>query len=163
MATRNQEKTIMHYWLLLGLLCFSLTAQAEKLYRWVDAEGNIQFSDTPMGVEGEVQKMTLDVPPPPAPPQEQPQSTDTTTTATATPPADEGGITRQELQQRNCETARQNYEILARNSKVMIQGEDGKMYPIDAKEHQRRLEQAKLNVDTFCGSTNEPHSEATAQ
>jgi hypothetical protein len=139
----------MRYWLLAGLLCVS-SAQAEKLYQWVDEEGNIQFSDTPHAADTKAKKLTFDVPPPPtpesvAPPVEAP--------ATAAPEADVRGegITPEELKQRNCAAARQNYEILARNPKVMIQGEDGKMYPISEEEHQRRRDEAKQHVETFCG------------
>lgn len=155
----------MRYWLVAGLLCvsFSSVQAEEKLYQWVDEEGNIQFSDTPHAADAKTKKLTMDVPPPPTPESEAPPVEEPASPITTPKPGLSGeGITPEELKKRNCDAARQSHEILARNRNVMIQGEDGKMYSIDAEEHQRRLEQAKQHVETFCGQAEE-NGDAAAQ
>ena len=52
--------------LMVTLLCWPALAAAEKIYKWVDEQGNVHYSSQPPR-QGAVKTQTVPVPPPPSP------------------------------------------------------------------------------------------------
>jgi hypothetical protein len=134
--------------LLISLaLCISI-AQAQQLYKWVDAEGNMQFSNQPPPQDAEAETLELDVT---APLQSaEPAAEETSENDTQATDGNEGGMTPEQLRQNNCNVARRNQALFSSSEKLMIKHDDGKMYKITEEERQARLAEAQKHVDHYC-------------
>ena len=142
-------------------LCLS-GAQAE-MYKWVDAEGNIQFSNQPPPKDTEAETLELEVPATLTPQDEAAPKDDAQAENPEVNQAPQGenenegekgaeGITPEQLKQKNCLAAQRNLKIFAGSGAegLMLKGKDGKLYPVSKDEHKAKLEQAQKHVEQYC-------------
>lgn len=152
----------LHY-LMVGVVVWAFQAQA-AVYTWVDEEGNTHYSDKPPPEEqAEVKNLdnvTLglsvgDAPPKPAdgensaPPAAQQNAGNQSGN-------DQQKITKEQIFKQNCETAKNNLNILQNNKNVNIPDDSSPTgsRAISAEEHAVQLQQAQQQIDKFCQSGN---------
>jgi hypothetical protein len=143
---------------------FLTTGYAGQSYRWVDEEGNVQYSQTPpKGVE-EVRKVEL------APPS-QSSGADTTNEATKdtektdqaeNPDQTTGDPTQkpanaseemQAIKKQNCDNARGELTKLGTaNAQLVVEDKDnpGKFVPLSEEERKQHADKAQAYLDAFC-------------
>jgi hypothetical protein len=124
------------------------------VYRWVDADGVVNFSQRePAGVAAH--RVAADPAPRPgvAPPQ---ASADP---ATAAPPADAAGPAAPDakevarLLRADCEAARGLLEQLTSRGRVRIRGADGVEQMMPEEERQHRIEETRRAIAAHCTGT----------
>jgi flagellum-specific peptidoglycan hydrolase FlgJ len=140
---------------LAAALCAALPAQAAKLYKWVDDQGNVTYSERkPQNRQVETIRLrdaTLDS----SGAQEKldqlndranSQQKDrefakNSTTATAE---------RNERMANNCKTARENMRILRTTSRIQDEDADGEAYFLDEAGIQAKMAQTQQQIDNNC-------------
>ena len=130
--------------LLLTMMMIFATSASAGLYKWVDNEGNVHYSQKrPLNKQYKRLKA-----PPPAPEnskspyQSKKQSSETDDTATAET------IKNKKIRETNCANAKKNlnaYQVYRR-----IRDKDGNVRPIDDNERARQIKQAKQAINDFC-------------
>ncbi|MCU0937517.1 MAG: DUF4124 domain-containing protein [Gammaproteobacteria bacterium] len=147
----------------LAVLLASVPAvsAAGQVYRWVDADGTVQYSERPpVGVRAE-----------PIPLHYAPASRDQAADelkrlrersglggAPAAPPAPAQGQPSPEQRaeqdrQRaeNCRTAQENLRVLETTQRVMAKDAQGNEVRLDDSQKQARLEETRRQIEKFCG------------
>ena len=140
---------------LAAALCAALPAQAAKLYKWVDDQGNVTYSERkPQNRQAETIRLrdaTLDS----SGAQEKldqlndranSQQKDrefakNSTTATAE---------RNERMANNCKIARENMRILRTTSRIQDKDADGEGYFLDEAGIQAKMAQTQQQIDNNC-------------
>jgi hypothetical protein len=140
---------------LVILLFALLPGLAAAAYRWVDQDGNVQFtqfpppSDAPVEVE---QVKTVkdprpeqetreegkdeDVPPPPEMKEEG--------------PTEEEKKAQRELDRKNCNAAKANLSSLQSNPRIKMKDKDGNVGFIGDAKRQNMIDQARKQVRKYC-------------
>lgn len=137
------------------LLGWSLAAPA-AMYKWVDDQGQVHYSQYP---PKDREAQAIAPPPPPATPAAEAQkkleetlrSLDETRKAreeSAQKAADEAA--EAERIRGNCEAARANLERLTTGGRKKIVGEDGVAYYMTEEERQKRIQEARDQIDKYC-------------
>lgn len=133
---------------LLPLIACPFTAGA-VVYKWVDAEGKVHFSDRP---QGDAQAVELKVPPYP---RTQRGGDDPPPADTARPPDDGGqrpdpARARQAIREKNCEIARQALERNRNIGRMYRIGADGERHYLSAEERDMVLQRSREDVGKWC-------------
>lgn len=131
----------------LMLATLSLPVSAQALYRWVDSNGVVHYSDSPPAdtpyETRSIRNATLpkpedDVPPP-------------TATAASGQPNPAQAAKDDPARQRNCEQARLNLELLQSDSPVRMDLDgDGEAEPIEDAARQLQIDLARRQVASYC-------------
>jgi len=132
--------------LVCGLL--ALPAQADKVYKWVDAEGNTQYTQTPPPPSVQTDTVHLPTDPPPLPAAA--DSTDAPPAAAGNAP--DNKALQEQARARNCQIARQNLETMTTNSNIAMPdpNANNKLKVLNDEERLAAIEKAKQQVTEFC-------------
>ncbi|OQW95873.1 MAG: hypothetical protein BWK79_00870 [Beggiatoa sp. IS2] len=135
------------------------TGYAAESYKWVDAEGNVQYSQTPppQGVE-EVEKVEL-APPVESKPLEEQASGDVVENPSqpaVTDPTKKPESASEEMQaikKKNCDSARTELDkVGTANAQIVVEDKEnpGKYVPLSEEERKQHAEKAQAYLDAFC-------------
>ena len=150
--------------IIIGLLVFLSvqTATASTLYKWVDDNGNIVYSQTmpPHGAKVLQQPRIsgLRRPPPPATdaenaesvPQEAETAGDTTPPSPGTQPAENPATEQQERLSEYCENLRKNLERLKMPKRVYVSTDDGGRHYLSDEEREEKILSTDEKISTYC-------------
>lgn len=135
--------------MIMAVLMFSTPAWASDVYRWVDEQGNVHYSENPPpGAESEQMNIRTGRQMPETRPDdvtetpEQPEATDEAEDADE-PRPDADAVA--EARRRNCETAREALETLDQHDRVQVE-EDGErrfLAPDEVADQRARYEEIK--------------------
>lgn len=141
----------------LGLLfCVGVlsSVQADVIYKWVDAQGNVVYSQMPPET-GDYQILNTPSSSPANSAETESQSTmaPTTSAGSAEQPEqkvdpDKLAAKSAEIRQKNCEAAKKNLEVYTVYRR--IRKEDGSVVRLDDNERQKRIDEAKKQIEEFC-------------
>ncbi len=151
---------ILAHALALVLAAAPALATAAQVYRWVDADGTVQYSERPpSGVRAE-----------PVPLHYAPASRDQAAdelkrlrersglggaSAPATPaqgqPTPEQRAEQDRQRAENCRTAQENQRVLETAQRVMAKDAQGNDVRLDDAQKQARLEETRRQIEKFCG------------
>jgi hypothetical protein len=146
--------------LFAALLAWSGLASA-VVYKWVDAQGKVQYGDTPPdGVHAEiVEGLGTHSSPPPAQSSRPPLASSTTPT-TPTTPTDKVLKEKQEVDQdvaatqsKQCADAQDNYKKLIEGRHIYKTGDNGEKIFLTAQEIDTERLNAKQEVDAVCNAS----------
>ncbi len=137
------------------LLAWSLGASA-AMYKWIDDQGQVHYSQYP---PRDRQVQTIVPPPPPATPAAEAQKkleetlrgldeTRKAREASEQKATDEAA--EAERNRRNCAAAQANLERLTTGGRKKIVGEDGVAYYMTEEERQKRVQEARDQIDKYC-------------
>ncbi len=130
-----------------GLLTTGFSAAA-GLYKWVDANGNVQYSQDPPP-QGKFESIA-----PPAPAAESTPSGQTSEQAqpdaTKPPPAVEDTTAKQEatINKMNCEAGRKNLDVYNRHRRFV--DEKGDVVTLDDNERAAKIKEAQEMIKKYC-------------
>jgi hypothetical protein len=140
----------------IAVIMLATHAMAAGIYKWVDDQGQVHFTQTPPP-----NRQAEAVKPPSAPVSEEEakrqlesltgqgdtQRKDREFKATAAGEAKE----REERLKKNCESARQNKRVLeASDRRVQVKDKDGAPRFIDDKERAAKLAESEKQIKDFC-------------
>ena len=141
--------------LLLGamLIAVSLSANA-VFYKWVDAKGVTQYSQSPPPF-GHYQEMRSSLPVADTdaqPPEETspPPQDSATGPAAAAPPDDQQQARQQAAREKNCQLAKQRLSQLENHPRVRYTAADGSVRVISEEEKQTKLMETRKMMDEMC-------------
>lgn len=142
---------------LLAAAClFPALAAAESVYKWTDDEGNTHFGDRqPVGRQAESVNIRTG----------QSQNGGSSSSArqqleqiderraqeNAEQEQSAAEQARQQQRQRNCETARNNLNILQAGGRIQTRGEDGERRYLSEEEIEQKRQQFQAIADDNCG------------
>ncbi len=135
----------LRYFIGLYAVLFVTTTWAEA-YKWVDDTGLVHFDQHPPA--GDVQYETIDMPssnPSDAEETEQPAQK-TADKTQEDPPA----ATPEQIQQKNCDTARERLAVLEQNQKVAMTDPNGKPQILNDEQRQAEIARSQESVKRFC-------------
>jgi len=135
--------------LVCGLL--ALPAHADKVYKWVDAEGNTQYTQTPPPPSVQTDTVHLPTDPPPA-------AAPAAAPADAPPPAPTDATNasdkalQEQVRARRRALARQNLETMTANSNIAMPdpNANNNLKVLNEEERLAAIEKAKQQVTEFC-------------
>ncbi|MGE0080380.1 MAG: DUF4124 domain-containing protein [Thiohalomonadaceae bacterium] len=134
-------------------LCLALPAQA-AMYKWVDKDGSVVYSETP---PPDASNVTTIAPPPlppsPPPPREAPAEASPGQPVGDTPAGSDGQRDRarqqvEETLRKNCEIARQNLQIYRTANRILTA--DDNVVDLDETTRAARIMEAERDIATFC-------------
>ena len=139
--------------LLLALIALPLLAQA-KVYRWVDARGQVHYSQTPPADVGAEETSISVVPatPSPAPPAAAAPKPATAPPAPAAPKVDDK--VEREAKAKRCTEARERVSHLEEKTarRLGVTQPDGSLARMTDEEFQERLDKAQVELGKACGN-----------
>jgi hypothetical protein len=146
------------------LLCAVLIAwsgmASAVVYKWIDAQGKLQYGDRPPdGVHAEVVELlgnhaARSVPSRPASPSNPPSQT-----AKSAPPADDAGAKKSvdadvaKTREKQCADAQDHYKKLIEGRKLYKTGADGERQYLTSEEIDSERINAKRELDAVCNSS----------
>lgn len=144
---------------LLVMLSLPFAAAAE-MYRWVDSQGKVHYSDSPPPAGAKSSK-TIDTPPPAAPPagasakpkswQEKEMDFRQRQSAEAEAQAKKQKEEAQAKEkQQNCENARRNLATFESGARVATTNEKGERVIMDDAARASAMAEARKAVETWC-------------
>lgn len=136
-------------------------AGAETLYRWIDDNGEVQFSDRqpPAGIEYRTISPQNFAPAPPPPPitetgpREAPEmEMRVVRGAEETAGVDEAGAAAEQARvyEHNCRVARDRLESLTNLRRVFSTDEFGNQVLLDSVEREAKIADAQANINQWC-------------
>jgi hypothetical protein len=154
--------------LVFGLMLVVAAGASAQLYRWVDKDGKVRYSDTPPpGV-----KATTLRPPPgssaPAPAPDGVAAAKDAKKGPLTPAEQEADFRKRQMQaqkarekedqasrdalakQDNCARARESLASLESGQRITRAGADGERYYIDDAQRAAEIEKARQSVNSWC-------------
>jgi len=142
--------------LLLGatLIVVSLSVHA-AFYKWVDANGVTQYSQSPPP-SGHYQVMRSSPPPGDTNPGQSPVVTSpppqnsATSPAAAAPPDNQQQARQQAAREQNCQLAKQRLTQLENHARVRITAADGSIRVMSEEEKQAKLLETRKFVNDMC-------------
>lgn len=144
-------------WLLLAFVAYPVVAENQNMYKWIDDQGEVHYSQFPPS-GGKSEKMRAPSSPP----------------ATAVESAEnnlqkqikdmnqeeeeqlqgakdaESWAKIQKIRRKNCETANKNLANLQRGGNVRYLGPDGQAMRLTEEERQKRIEEANKQIKENC-------------
>lgn len=141
---------------LVTAICAALPAQAAKLYKWVDEEGNITYSERKPPPESNAETIrlrsaTLDAP---GAQERLDELNERAEEADKDRKFAENSATasaeRDERMANNCETARENMRILRTTSRIQDKDENGEAYFLDEAAIQAKITQTQSQIENNC-------------
>ena len=149
---------------LLLLSAFTMSTFAGELYKWVDENGNVQFTQTPppntvQDVEtralpetsGSAQNAATTAPPTP---EDDTDTSESTTDAANTDNPEKAAM--QASKEENCKRALEEQTMLSSNDGRLVVSDPNNpdnFVPLSEEQRQQRLQRAEAFVSTYC---NEP-------
>ncbi len=125
--------------LLMALWLPSHTALAEKIYRWVDEDGQVHFSSQPRrGVDDDTYNVQINRVIPPQLEEESPPEEETIS-----------GVSVEQAQSL-CANAREVKELLSSELNRPFTREDGTVRPLTDEERKSKLEAANQRIKDYC-------------
>lgn len=143
-----------HYLTIIGLLLCSTGAHA-ALHKWVDANGEVQYSDGPPPLNAKAEKVRT----PPAPSDLAPpksvaeQEADYRKAQKAKQDAAQEAAQVEEAareRKQNCDAARGNLAAMQSNQRVTTYNAAGEPVLMDDAMRQENMEEARKQITTFC-------------
>jgi len=145
--------------LLLVLLCAAFAAQADHVYRWVDAQGHVHYSDSPPPEAQNIQSSGVETqdtdPDAIAARKARKQATDEARAKQAEVQKKLDDIKHQEAEQkaRQCLAARKRVEQLAqamRHRQAYTTDAQGNRHYLSEEERRARYQKARQEADAAC-------------
>jgi len=144
---------INRYFLMVVLSVLPFTAAHSALYKWVDADGNVSYSNQkPPDQAAETLRLRNTKSLNEAKPQpseeggeEKAANTQGGTEEGATDPSD-----HQTLAKKNCEIGQKNLEVLGSGGPVSVAGSDGEPRVLSAEELAAKKAEMQALVDVYC-------------
>ena len=143
-------------WIMIALFGAMAAAQAADVYRWVDANGVVHYTDSPP--QGAAKAEVVHIPgaaaPPPAAAAPS-QGEDTNAKADDSEEVGEKKLPGKlassvQSPEKRCADARANLEVLQGSGPVGVDMGNGKPKPLDNKARQQRVENAQTIIATYC-------------
>ena len=153
---------VMRLNIIIGLLVLLSiqTATASSLYKWVDDNGNIVYSQTmpPPGAKVLQQPRIsgLRTPPPPpvtegeSAPQQSETADNTTTPSPETQPPETSAAEQQEQLREYCDNLRKNLELLKMPKRVYVPTDDGGRQYLSDEEREEKILSTDEKISTYC-------------
>lgn len=147
------SRSLISFLSMMVLCCATL--QAGEVYRWVDEQGNVHYSETPpAGQEAEQTGIRTgprgDPPPQPQPPEEaapeSPEQSERPATEERAQPDPEATA---EMRRHNCEQAREALETLDAYNRVRVE-EDGELRYLTPEEMEEQRERFREMEEENC-------------
>lgn len=143
----------MRSWIVVTVLAVALAAPTSalaRIYKWVDEEGNVQYTQSPPRdrpaetIETRLPKR-----------QGAPQQSDAEPEADADAGAGGDGqeqvaLEQKEQMQRNCEIARQNAKLLEAGVRVRVQDQEGNRQILDEEQIAQKRAETQRQIELFC-------------
>ena len=144
--------------LVLPALLLLQTATASSLYKWVDENGNIVYSQSmpPPGAKVLQQPRIrgLHTPPPPAEsdnaPQQVESATSTVSASSEAEPARNLTEDQQEQYREYCQNLRKNLELLTQPKRVYVGTEDGGRHYLSDEEREEKIRSTNEKISKHC-------------
>jgi hypothetical protein len=143
------------------LLCAALIAwsgmASAVVYKWVDAQGKVQYGDRPPdGVHAEVVELlgthvARSSPPPSAAPTNNVPSNNVPAVSTAEKKAVADDVAQ--IRDKQCSDAQDRYKKLIEGRKIYKTGADGERQYLTSEEIDSERLNAKHDIDTICNSS----------
>ena len=140
----------------LFLVFGTSAANAAKVYKWVDAQGNVTYSRKPPPDASAQEIRTR----PTHISDEDAQSRLKTLTEETTNrqknrdflrTSDAEKAKANDRKTKNCETARQNLALLENSDRVQAKADDGQSFYLDDEARKRKLVESRSQIAEFCG------------
>ncbi|OQX32297.1 MAG: hypothetical protein B0D96_00685 [Candidatus Sedimenticola endophacoides] len=141
--------------LFLTVLLFGSVQALAKVYRWVDQDGNVVYSQV-APAQGEAEEVKVrPTPPASVPPAQPPAESDKDGVgAPGTPldPEEAEAFDREQalIRKQNCEAARQNLSLFQRIGNRLVKGSDGTYKRYGDKEREEAIEHSKQQIKEYC-------------
>ena len=143
-------------WLIAVLfIVLPLHTPLAAMYKWVDEEGNVSYSDQPPPDANpqEIEKKSYGISDEES--QEQLEELGEKANAAKQERDINADVAAQQAERnatikKNCEIARQNLELLTSQSRVTLEGEDGNPYFLTDEDKQSKTLDARAGVDRYC-------------
>lgn len=151
-------------------LAVSTTGFGQQLYKWVDENGKVQYSDQPPPASAKQQKLDLKVPPPAAQPAE--AKSDEKSGKSETKAAGPKSLAEQELEfrkrrvqeeekaakqaaeakqnQQKCDQARSQLAANQQVGRLFSYDAKGERVYVDDQTRQANIEKAQQDINTYC-------------
>lgn len=140
----------------LILLAFLITQPSTAaIYRWVDADGQTVYSQTPPP-DAQAERMRaprepeVDAADRKQPDQRQQEMDDYLEDRQLKAEKRKKAREAQKLAQENCGKARQNYKNLEESARPLVAGPDGEYRILAEDERQQRMDDARVHIEKFC-------------
>ena len=142
--------------LLLTLALVSAPLAQAEVYRWVDENGVVHFSQRPPQ-QGDYQEQKLRVAPPADPEAararvdkliERQKNAEAARRQHRKEAAE--AAKKREIQQQNCNKARQHLDGLLARPRVLMRNPDGTMTRLTEEERQTRIAETRKRIEEFC-------------
>jgi len=131
-----------------GLILAAAVVDA-KVYRWVDENGKVVFSQTPPPESIQGEEITVDAPPPATAPKEEKSEAAAEKTAEKNPPGNPA--LDAELRKKYCETGKKNLELLENSGPEMgFVTEDNTLMKFSPEEKAVKIKEAKAVIKAYC-------------
>jgi len=142
--------------LLLVLVILPFTDGHARMYKWVDDDGNVQYTQHPPPDREAKELKTRKAPISDEDADlELERLTDKADTARKDREFGEGFAAetkdREARLKKNCETSRENLRVLQQNARVQKTDKDGKTSFLTPEQHKAKVEQTKAQVEDNCG------------
>jgi uncharacterized iron-regulated membrane protein len=144
--------------LLLALAGFCAAAHAGEIYKWVDEQGNVQYSQVPQNQAA--QPMNIKVPKTSAPSDNQEKSNAPESPTSEPPqkgnPEEDKAIQeaaakkQQEAQKQNCQISMKRLATITAGGRIYEVDEQGERAYWDDQTRQAKLAEAQQDVDKWC-------------
>jgi hypothetical protein len=142
---------------LAGILMLAMTPAQAEVYKWIDSNNEVQYTQMPPP-EG-VESLRIESTPPPAPEpteggtglEKRLQTSDEQKQQKAEASADaelQAEIAR--ISKQNCVTARNNLEQLNRSGQIRYRTGEGEVLRLSEDDRKQRIEEAGNQVKEFC-------------
>jgi hypothetical protein len=137
-----------------------VAAQADTVYRWVDAQGNVHYSQTPPpNSKARAKAVDITAPPPDTTSLAQTQDmeqavTDKQQAQQALAEKAKQDADKKAQQQKACETARQNLQQAEIARRVAKTDKDGKVEYYSGDDLVKLRQQAQEQINKLCGGKN---------
>lgn len=124
----------------LLLLCFALLAAPAlaDVYRWVDADGKVHYSDTPPPAHQPAERLKVESDRPRPPPSDEPE------------PAPAPDNTQSVLRQKQCEVWQAALKTYTSGELLVQTDAEGNQKPLTPAERDAAILEARANVTAFC-------------
>jgi hypothetical protein len=142
-----------------GLMLIA-AAQADNVYRWVDAQGHVHYSQTPPA-NSKTKAQTVDITPPPPDQTSLEQTQDMEQAVTDKQQAQQALATKAKQEadqkaqkQKACEAARQRVQRYDEVNRVARKDKDGKVVYSSGDDLVKLRQQAQEQADKICAAAN---------
>lgn len=128
--------------IVLALLCCSLLAAPAlaDVYRWVDADGKVHYSDTPPPAQQPTERLEVETDRPRVPLRDEPEP------AASPAPDDAQNV----LRQKQCEVWQAALKTYSSGDLLVQTDADGNQKPLTPEERDAAILEARANVTAFC-------------